>query len=107
MIGYFLYLIAFIPEILFNVCLYVRFQSDPRESYLPIVKRIFRYLKCTINLGLCYRKYKDYKLVGYCDADYAGDRLERKKYLYKLLVSKRQPYLMVQQKTINNSIINC
>lgn len=33
-----------------------------------------------INLGLCYRKYKDYKLVGYCDVDnYAGDRLERKR----------------------------
>ena len=31
-----------------------------------------------INLRLCYRKSKNYKLVGYCDVDYAGDRLERK-----------------------------
>lgn len=31
-----------------------------------------------INLGLCYRKLKDYKLVGYCDVDYVGDILERK-----------------------------
>ena len=55
-----------------------RFQSNPRESHLTAVKRIFRYLKGTTNLGLLYRKSLDYKLVGFCDADYAGDRIERK-----------------------------
>lgn len=29
-------------------------------------------------IDLCYRKSKDYKLVAYCDDDYARDRLERK-----------------------------
>jgi len=38
-----------------------RFQSDPRESHLTVVKRIFRYLKGTTNLGLLYRKSLDYK----------------------------------------------
>jgi len=55
-----------------------RFQSDPRESHLTAVKRIFKYLKGTTNLGLLYRKSLDYKLVGFCDADYASDRIERK-----------------------------
>jgi hypothetical protein len=36
------------------------------------------YLKGTTNLGLLYRKSLDYKLVGFCDADYTGDRIERK-----------------------------
>ena len=58
--------------------MWTRFQSDPRESHLTVVKRIFRYLKITTNLGLCYRKLSKCKLVGYCDADYTGDRLERK-----------------------------
>jgi len=40
--------------------------------------RIFRYLKGTTNLGLLYRKFLDYKLIGFCDADYAGDMIERK-----------------------------
>ncbi|XP_045791429.1 uncharacterized mitochondrial protein AtMg00810-like [Trifolium pratense] len=44
---------------------------DPRESHLTAVKRIFRYLKETTNLGLIYKKSKDYGLVGLCDADYA------------------------------------
>jgi len=78
MIGSLLYLTASRPYILFSVCLCARFQSDPRESHLTAVKRIFRYLKGTTNLGLLYRKSLDYKLVGFCDADYAGDRIERK-----------------------------
>ena len=78
MIGSLLYLTASRPDILFSVCLCARFQSDPRESHLTAVKRIFRYLKGTTNLGLLYKKSSDYKLVGFCDADYAGDRIERK-----------------------------
>ena len=78
MIGSLLYLTASRPNILFSVCLCARFQSDPRETQLTVVKRIFRYLKGTTNLGLLYKKSLDYKLVGFCDADYAGDRIERK-----------------------------
>jgi len=77
-IGSLLYLTAFKPDILFSMCLCARFQSYPRESHLTVVKRIFRYLKGTTNLGLLYRNYLDYKLVGFCDADYAGYRIERK-----------------------------
>jgi len=55
-----------------------RLQSNLRESQLTVVKRIFRYLKGTTNLGLLYRKSLDYKLVGFCDVDHAGDRIERK-----------------------------
>jgi len=78
MIGSLLYFIASRPDILYSVCLCARFQSDPRESHLTSVKRIFRYLKGTTNLGLPYRKSLDYQLVGFCDADYVSDRIERK-----------------------------
>jgi len=78
MIGSLLYLTASRPYILFSVCLYARFQSDPRETHLTVVKIIFRYKKGITNLGLLYRKYLDYKLIGFCDADYAGDKIERK-----------------------------
>ncbi|WJX72495.1 hypothetical protein P8452_56374 [Trifolium repens] len=78
MIGSLLYLTASRPDILYNVCLCARFQSDPREPHLTAVKRIFRYLKGTTNLGLLYKKSLDSKLVGFCDTDYAGDKIERK-----------------------------
>lgn len=78
MISSLLYLTASRSDILSSVCLCARFQKDPRESNLTVVKRIFRYLKGTTNLGLIYIKSKEYKLVGYYDADYAGDRVEIK-----------------------------
>ena len=52
MIGSLLYLTASRPDIMFSVCLCARFQANPKECYLKVVKRILRYLKCTPNIGL-------------------------------------------------------
>jgi len=77
-IGYLLYLTASRPHTLFSVCLCEGFQSDPRESNLIVVKIIFTYLIGTTSLGVLNKKSLFYKLVGFCYADYAGDRIERK-----------------------------
>ena len=45
MIGSLLYSIASRPDIMLSTCLCAKFQSDPRESHLIVVKHIFRYLK--------------------------------------------------------------
>ena len=39
---------------------------------------IFRYLKGTSNIGLSYRKSKNFELIAYADADFTGYRLNRK-----------------------------
>ncbi|KAJ9561761.1 LOW QUALITY PROTEIN: hypothetical protein OSB04_006921 [Centaurea solstitialis] len=52
--------------------------SKPKESHLKAVKRIFRYLKGTVNLGLWYPKGSGYELTGYIDADHGGCKLDRK-----------------------------
>ena len=52
MIGSLLYLTAIRPDIMYCVCLCARFQACPKESHLNVVKRIFRYLKGTIDIGL-------------------------------------------------------
>ena len=72
MIGSLLYLTASRPDIMFSVCLCARFQSCPKESHYVAVKRIFRYLKGTLNLGLWYARGKSLDLLGYTDADFAG-----------------------------------
>ena len=77
MIGSLLYLTSSRPDIMFSVCLCARFQLDARDSHLATVKRIFRYLVGTSNLSLVYKHTDSYKLTGYYDADYAGDRVER------------------------------
>ncbi|WVZ75084.1 LOW QUALITY PROTEIN: hypothetical protein U9M48_023175, partial [Paspalum notatum var. saurae] len=78
MIGSLLYLCASRPDIMFSVCLCARFQADPKESHLTVVKRILRYLKHTPSIGLWYPKGASFELLGYTYSDFARCRVERK-----------------------------
>ncbi|GJT21492.1 hypothetical protein Tco_0891429 [Tanacetum coccineum] len=73
-----MYLIAFRPYIMFAVCACARFQVSPKTSHLLAVKRIFRYLKGKLSLGLWYSKDSPLELVAYTDSDYAGATQDRK-----------------------------
>nr|GFA93267.1 hypothetical protein [Tanacetum cinerariifolium] len=48
------------------------------SGFQKAIKRIFRYLKRTINLGLWYLKDSGFDLIAYSDADHAGCHLDRK-----------------------------
>ena len=65
MIGSLLYLTTSRPDIMYSVCLCARFQSCPKESHLSVVKRILRYLKGTMDIGLWYPKDDNFELIGY------------------------------------------
>ena len=60
MIEFLLYLSSSRPDIMFSVCMCVRYQSNPKESHLSAIKRIMRYLLGTINLGLWYPMNSSY-----------------------------------------------
>nr|GEY87336.1 uncharacterized mitochondrial protein AtMg00810-like [Tanacetum cinerariifolium] len=72
MIGALMYLTSSRPDIVHTTCLCARYQATPTEKHLKEVKRIFRYLRGTINTGLWYTKDSGFKLTGFLDADYAG-----------------------------------
>jgi hypothetical protein len=78
MIGSLLYLTASRPNIMFFVCLCAKYQANPKESHLIAHKRILRYVKGTLNLGLWYGRQTEFNLIGFTDADFTGDRLDRK-----------------------------
>jgi hypothetical protein len=78
MIGSLLYLTATRPDIQFSVCLCTHFQASPRTSHRQAVKRIFRYLRYTLELGLWYSASSSLLLLGFSDADFAGCRVDRK-----------------------------
>ena len=78
MIGSLLYLTASRPDIMFSICVCARFQSSYRESHLHAVKRILKYLKGTMNLGLWYPKSTSFELLAYSDSDFFGSLLDRK-----------------------------
>nr|GEV24951.1 uncharacterized mitochondrial protein AtMg00810-like [Tanacetum cinerariifolium] len=78
MIGSLMYVTSSRPDIMFSTCMCVRYQANPNEHHVSAVKRIFRYLKWTINLGLRYPKDSGFDLTAYSDANHAGCYLDRK-----------------------------
>ncbi|WVZ51799.1 hypothetical protein U9M48_002909 [Paspalum notatum var. saurae] len=70
MMGSLPYLTATRPDILFA--------ASPRTSYRHAVKRIFRYLKFSPELGLWYSSDSSLSLRGFSDADHAGCWIDRK-----------------------------
>nr|GEV48479.1 reverse transcriptase domain-containing protein [Tanacetum cinerariifolium] len=71
MIGALMYLTSSRPDIVHATCLCARYQAKPTEKHLKEVKRIFRYLKGTINMGLWYTKDSGFEVTGFSDVDYA------------------------------------
>nr|GEW09833.1 hypothetical protein [Tanacetum cinerariifolium] len=78
MIGSLMYVTLSRLDIMFATCMCARYQGNPNEHHVSAVKRIFRYLKGTINLGLWYSKDFGIDLTAYSDADHAGCHLDRK-----------------------------
>ncbi|GJY01115.1 retrovirus-related pol polyprotein from transposon TNT 1-94 [Tanacetum coccineum] len=70
-IGSLMYLTSNRPDIVQAICYCERYQARPTEKHLKEVKRIFRYLWGTINMGLWYLKDSSFKLIAFSDADHA------------------------------------
>jgi len=49
-----------------QICLHMH---DPREPHLTALKRILRYLRGTVDIGLLHRQSSSIALVVYTDAD--------------------------------------
>jgi hypothetical protein len=65
------------PDIAFAVSNVAKFCSKPTNVHWSAVKRILRHLKGTSEFGVLFEK-TDSNCLGYSDADWAGDRNDRK-----------------------------
>nr|GEV05910.1 uncharacterized mitochondrial protein AtMg00810-like [Tanacetum cinerariifolium] len=72
MIGSLMYLTSSRPDLVQAVCYCARYQARPIEKHLKEVKRIFRYLKGTINMGRWYPKDSRFELNAFSYVDHAG-----------------------------------
>ncbi|GJS33169.1 gag-pol polyprotein [Tanacetum coccineum] len=79
MVGALMYLTASRPDIVHATCYCARYQAKPTEKHLTAVKRIFRYLKNTINIGIWYPKDISLELTTFSDSDHAGCLDSRKR----------------------------
>ena len=64
------------PDIIFAVSKAARKSKEPTTEDWENVRRIFRYLKVTMNFGLKFSGKTS--IEGFVDADYAGDKESRK-----------------------------
>jgi hypothetical protein len=69
LVGSLQYLTLTCPDISYAVHNVCQFMQHPRDSDLIHVKRVFRYLKGTLNIGLNFVKTPHIALRGFCDAD--------------------------------------
>lgn len=61
-----------------SVCMCGRFHAAPKVCHLVAIKRILRYLVSIPNFSLWHPKGSSFKLVGYSNSNYAGDKVDRK-----------------------------
>ena len=66
------------PDISHAVQCLSQFTSNPSQQHVTAVKRVFRYLNGTRNLGITYGTTSDTTLYGYTDADWGQDSADRK-----------------------------
>ncbi|GJR63012.1 ribonuclease H-like domain-containing protein [Tanacetum coccineum] len=78
MIGTLMYLTSSRPDLVFVVCMCAWYQAKSTEKHLHAVKRIFRYLRGTINTGLWYSKDSYIALTAFAEVDHAGCQDTRK-----------------------------
>ncbi|GJV79878.1 retrovirus-related pol polyprotein from transposon TNT 1-94 [Tanacetum coccineum] len=71
-VGACMYLTASRQDIVHATCHCAHYQARPTEKHLKEVKRIFRYLKNIIHMGLWYPKDTGFKLTDFSDSDHVG-----------------------------------
>ncbi|GKB58965.1 retrovirus-related pol polyprotein from transposon TNT 1-94 [Tanacetum coccineum] len=70
MVGALMYLTASRPDIVLATCYCAHYQARPIEKHLKEVKRIFRYFKNTIHMGLWYPKDISFGLTTFSYSDH-------------------------------------
>ena len=78
MIGSLLYLTATRPDISYSVGVCARYRANLKESHMIALKRIIKYVKTIADFGVWYSKDTNNVLVGYLNADWAGNADDRK-----------------------------
>ena len=75
------------PDIAYAVGALARFTSKPNQTHWVAAKRVLRYLRGTSNFGIIFKGDESRTCKAYSDADWAGDKEDRKStsgYLFQI-----------------------
>ena len=73
LIGSLRYLTNTKPDLMLSVGITSRYMEEPTYTHWKALKRILRYVRRIVSLGLMYTRTDDYRLVRYLDSDWCGD----------------------------------
>ena len=76
--GSLIYLTITRPDPAYSVSVISQSVQEPRVPHWIATKRILRYVKKIEEFGLKYGRNKELKLIGFRDADWAGDENDRR-----------------------------
>ncbi|KAB2617910.1 hypothetical protein D8674_013779 [Pyrus ussuriensis x Pyrus communis] len=77
-VGKLIYLTITRPDIAYSVSIASQFMHSPTMEYFNLVKRLLRYLKGSVGRGIIMKKNESAEIIGYCDANWAGNSIDRK-----------------------------
>ncbi|MBW0531392.1 hypothetical protein O181_071107 [Austropuccinia psidii MF-1] len=89
------------PDISFTVNALSRYATQPTARHWVALKHLFRYLKGSSELRLTYTNHDTHScdgLVGWADADYANDRIDRKSITGNLITFHGNPVSWLSKK---------
>ena len=66
------------PDLAQAVGALARHMANPSKEHMDAAKQVLRYLAGSTDLGLMFKRDAPSEVIGYCDADYAGDIDKRK-----------------------------
>jgi len=78
MVGSFMYLTNTRPYMCFVLNTLIQYPVEPRRAHLVAAKHVMRYLKGTLDYGLCFNGDCDFKLYGYTNSYWDGSASDRK-----------------------------
>lgn len=104
MVGKLIYLSHTRPDIAYAMGVVSQFMHQPRKTHMEAVLRIVRYLKGTAGHGILFKPNKHLETQLYTDADWAGDKDNRRSTAGYLPLSV-EILLLVQQETKSGGTI--
>ncbi|KAM1482299.1 hypothetical protein ACFXTO_034627 [Malus domestica] len=78
LVGKLIYLTIMRPDIAYAVSLISQFMHSPTSIHWEMVKSLLRYLKGSVGRGILIKKNDSTHIMGYIDANWAGNALDRK-----------------------------
>ncbi|KAL8153625.1 hypothetical protein V2J09_011385 [Rumex salicifolius] len=76
--GSLIYLTITRPDLAYAVGVISQFMQKPRKPHVEVIRRIVRYVRQTVEYGILYEAKVQPEIVGFTDADWAGDPSTRR-----------------------------